>query len=300
MIAKDPRESENKALVKRRRKSDREPENPSLSAAGVGGSAEETDFRPGEIAPADAMNVSAAPVPPADAGQDLSPAPGAAKTPKRVVRFSQGGDPAPAAKKSGEASKDKDAPGKKKRGKYQHKPSTKPPKRVRKILSRTNPEVLKKLGEILELEKTRDPEAARLREEKEARRLEFAEKRGEKKDTSHRRLNKKTMRFLKKYGIPPSSAEDNRTTKKALSYRLLFSHRPLGEMDDGEALSNIRLLFLAHADHNVPKTMDKFLTYMKNNMCRGISDAELDRVMRLLIDNDYLVVRNNKLSVNVG
>jgi hypothetical protein len=85
-----------------------------------------------------------------------------------------------------------------------------------------------------------------------------------------------------------------------LSYRMLFAYTPIEEMSDKDALENIRLLFLAHADHNVPKTMDKFLTYMKHNFCSGISDAQLDRMIKLLIDNNYIVVINEKLTLNIS
>jgi hypothetical protein len=219
---------------------------------------------------------------------------------KRVVKFGKGEDTLDKIKKlPNEIPEESPAGGegksKGKKGKYQHKQSVRPPKRVRKILSRANPEVLQKLEELLELERTHNPEAAKAREEREKRREELREQ----KPLGKPKINKKTQRYMKKYGISVESANDNQSTKKILSYKLMFAYSPIEEMTDKEALANIRLLFLAHSDHNVPKTMDKFVTYMKNNMCFGISDEQLDRVIKLLVDNNYLVLVNDKLSMNL-
>jgi hypothetical protein len=79
----------------------------------------------------------------------------------------------------------------------------------------------------------------------------------------------------------------------------MFADSPIEDMIDVKVLANIRRLFLAHGDHNVPKTREKFITYMKNNMCFGISDERLDRVIKLLEDNNYLVLVNDKLFMNL-
>jgi hypothetical protein len=185
---------------------------------------------------------------------------------------------------------------KKKKGKYQHKPALRPPKRVRKILTRDNPEILKKVAELLELEKIRDPEAARIREERQERNSKAQEQKG----AISQKMNKKAQRYLKKYGITPTFCGDSMSTKKALSFKMLFCYSPLEEMSDPDALANIRLLFLAHADHNVPKTLNKFMSYMKNNMCFGISDDQLERVVNLLISNNYLIVNNDRVTLNIS
>jgi hypothetical protein len=183
----------------------------------------------------------------------------------------------------------------KKKGKYQHKHPTEPPKRVRKILTRSNEEVLKKLAELLELEKIHDPEAAKLREEKEAKRIKALQE----APLVPKRINKKAQRYLKKYGIAPPSPYEGTSTKKVLNYKLLFNYSPIEEMSDEDAMANMRLLFLAHSDHKLPKTMEKFIKYMKNNMCFGITDEQLDRVMGLLIEYKYLIVLNDKVTLNI-
>ncbi|MDR2459915.1 MAG: hypothetical protein LBE38_03900 [Deltaproteobacteria bacterium] len=192
--------------------------------------------------------------------------------------------------------KAEDGPVPKKKGKYQHKHPAQPPKRVRKILTRSNTEILKKFAELLELEKKLDPQAAKLREEKEKRRLESLEG----SPLIPQKISKKAHRYLKKYGIMPPSKYDPPGTKKLLSFKLLFNYSPIEEMSDEDVMANIRLLFLAHADHRMPKTLDKFIKYMKNNMCFGISDEQLDRVMKLLFEYNYLVLVKDRVTVNIS
>jgi hypothetical protein len=79
----------------------------------------------------------------------------------------------------------------------------------------------------------------------------------------------------------------------------MFAYSPIEDMTDAKALANIRIIFLAHSDHNVPKKRDKLVTDMKNNMCLGIFDQQLDRVIKLLVDANYLVLVNDKLFMNL-
>jgi hypothetical protein len=200
---------------------------------------------------------------------------------------------------NGRAAGDSAAP-KPKKGKYQHKTPARPPKRVRRVLTRSNPEVLRKLEELKETERRLFPEAAAERERRETEAED--ERRKVRAKTSSGQgapLSRKARRDLKKYGVTAQGAGRSYSSRKLLSFRMLFAEMPIEEASDSEVAANMRLLFLAHSDHNMPKNPDKFVAYLRNSLCSGISGDQLERVMDILARYGYVNVSKDRINVTV-
>jgi phosphoketolase len=170
---------------------------------------------------------------------------------------------------------------------------------VRRVLTRANPEVLRKLEELRELERRLDPEAALERERREL--AEEAERRAaeDKAAAGQVSLSRKARRDLRKYGVTAQLAGKNYSSRKLLSFRMLFAQTPVEESSDAEVVANMRILFLAHADHNMPRTLEKFTAYLRNSLCSGISEEQLERVMEILFRHGYVGFVNGRLTVSV-
>jgi hypothetical protein len=165
------------------------------------------------------------------------------------------------------------------------------PKRARRILTLRNPELLEKAAECA----LRRPEAPA--DAAAPRKSAADDKKGPKKA----RLSRKNRRILNKYGLVANIYGERVSTKKLLSYRMLFTDPPIESMTDEEAAKNIRLLFLAFADHKFPEKYDKFVVFLRNNMCRGISEEQLERLLKILKGNSYITVKKDEsVSVNIG
>jgi hypothetical protein len=115
------------------------------------------------------------------------------------------------------------------------------------------------------------------------------------------KLSKKNRRILHKFGLGPSALDGLKSHRKLLNYRMLFSEPPIHVQADEEVAKNIRLLFMAYADHRMPSQYDKFVAFLKNNMCGGISDSQLDRLLGILKDNGFVNLdKTGKVLMNIG
>jgi hypothetical protein len=171
---------------------------------------------------------------------------------------------------------------------------------VRRVLTRGNQEVLKKLEELKETERRLFPEAAAERERREA--LEEQARQTELGKAAAKKpapLSRKAKRDLRKFGVTALGAGKPYSSKKLLNFRMLFAETPIEEAGDGEVAENMRLLFLAHADHNMPQTLEKFVAYLRNSLCSGISAEQLERVMAILARHGYVTVAGDRIVVTV-
>ncbi|MDR1036987.1 MAG: hypothetical protein LBT40_10565, partial [Deltaproteobacteria bacterium] len=196
-----------------------------------------------------------------------------------------------------EPARDDGQGGRPKKGKYQHKVAKRPPKRVRRVITRANPEVLQKLEELKETERRLFPDAAAGRERREA--AEEAERLREEARSASKKpapLSRKAKRDLRKYGVTSQGAGKPYSSRKLLNFRMLFAETPIEEAGDCEVAANMRLLFLAHADHNMPDTLEKFVAYLRNSLCSGISGEQLERVMDILVRHGYVTVSKGKIA----
>ncbi|MDR3153263.1 MAG: hypothetical protein LBW85_03090 [Deltaproteobacteria bacterium] len=169
------------------------------------------------------------------------------------------------------------------------------------MITRENPEVLRKLEEIRERERLRDPAAALERERREA--AEEAEREKARRKAASGQgppLSRKAKRDLKKYGMTSQGAGKSYSSKKLLSFRMLFAETPVEEATDAEVASNMRLLFLAHADHNMPRNLEKFVAYLRNSLCFGISAEQLERVLNILLESGFVTVSGDAVNVTVS
>ncbi|MDR2340452.1 MAG: hypothetical protein LBF40_10045 [Deltaproteobacteria bacterium] len=181
------------------------------------------------------------------------------------------------------------------------------PKRARKILTLNNPELLKKAAEYREKHHLDDSEAANA----------SATATGGIAATGDHlpgpmqvigsvqrrkgRLSKRNRRILRKYGLGSGVLSTNQSNKKLLNYRMLFTEPPIEDMPDEGIAENIRLLLLAYADHKFPKEYVKFVSFLKNNMCFGITDAQLDRLLVIMKDRKHVTLgKDGTVAVNVG
>lgn len=210
------------------------------------------------------------------------------------------GDEVPgAAREEGEGGVGEGSPGKPGNDRYPYKAPARPPKRVRRVLSRANPEVIRKLEELKEVERRLFPEAALERERREAMEEERASAQAAAASRKQGPLSRKAKRELKKYGFVASGTAKSYSSRKLLSFRMLFAETQVEDSTDSEVAANMRLLFLAHADHNMPTAPDKFVAYLRNSLCSGISGAQLERLMDILVRYGYVSVSEDKVIVTV-
>jgi hypothetical protein len=178
------------------------------------------------------------------------------------------------------------------------------PKRVRRILTFRNPELLRKAAEWRAKKAAQagiPPEEAEGVEG--ASSGKAAAKRPKKSKAQKPRLSRKSRRILNRYGLVSSVLADKKTTKKILSYRMLFSEPPIQEMTDDAIADNARLLFMAYSDHKFPECYEKFVTFLKKNMCSGIPDEQLERLIRISKAKNFITVQKDgivKVNVEVG
>jgi hypothetical protein len=235
-------------------------------------------------------------------GQPVPGAPGPARAPAFVSGegVTRDGEEASAGAAGPEEAAGDGRAGRPQKGKYQHKAAKRPPKRVRRVITRANPEVLRKLEELKETERRLFPEAAAGRERREAaeesERLREQAKSAAKKSAP---LSRKAKRDLRKYGVTSAGGAKPYSSRKLLNFRMLFAETPIEEAGDVEIADNMRLLFLAHADHNMPDTLEKFVAYLRNSLCSGISGEQLERVMDILVRYGIVAVSGNRITVTV-
>jgi hypothetical protein len=175
------------------------------------------------------------------------------------------------------------------------------PRRVRTVLTIQNPEVLQKVAEIEAKNKAlaEDIAAGRISESSIQDPHLLKAIKG-KKEPKKIRVSKMSMRLVNRYGISSKVFSEALPTKKLLNYRMLFTDPPIENMSDEEVSKNIRLLFLAYGDHTFPHKLDKFVQFLRKNMCSGISDEQLERLMRIITDKEYItILPRDKIKVNL-
>ncbi|MDR2200426.1 MAG: hypothetical protein LBR53_13450 [Deltaproteobacteria bacterium] len=208
---------------------------------------------------------------------------------------------------------------KKKKKETKVPPERKMPKRARKILTLTNPEVLLKVQEIKKTKAGEDPkdskDAKDLIEEKAlidtnegggapvsvlAEDKKIVSPKKKKKFGKKEKLSRKNRRLIERYGLIPNVLYETHSSKKLLNYRMLFSDPPIERMDDGLVAKNIRLLLLAYSDRKFPPRYDKFFLFLKNSMCFGISDFQLKRLIGIMAKEKFISLADNgAVQVNV-